>query len=330
MPEGSWVAGLRTGGLPLQSAATREPFLLYDVELAYPLAMQVTGGKEGKYSVAHGMAAPLHDLTFYKRGADGHWQTAALASLAKAAGYTSRRPRAGRAAAPNQGRVIRQMTANGMVYTTTTINGAVTTTITRNGVPVAPEPAPAAVPPPPSSNVKGTEVALGASAATTGSVILEPWRARLVEAGVSSADQEIILKILARKALDPQRLTAIYRMDPAELDRILPLEVVPQPKKISRIALVVVTGIDPAIGDELDHLIVKLGDPTWKVREAAMEEIKKLGVRAKLRLEEAVKSKDPEIVYRAEQLLGNLGDATQQPDADAPTPVQAAVGGGFF
>ena len=75
-----------------------------------------------------------------------------------------------------------------------------------------------------------------------------------------------VLKILAKQALDEKRLTAIYRMDPAELDRILPLEVVPQPKKVSRIALVVVTGIDPAIGDELDQLIKKLGDPAWKNR----------------------------------------------------------------
>ena len=87
-------------------------------------------------------------------------------------------------------------------------------------------------------------------------------------------------------------------MDPAELDRILPLEVVPQPKKVSRIALVIVKGIDPAIDEELDQLIKKLGDPSWKIREAATAEIRKLGVAHKPRLEEAAKNNDTEVAFR--------------------------------
>ncbi|HKD38271.1 MAG TPA: hypothetical protein VKB78_15765, partial [Pirellulales bacterium] len=89
LPEGSWLESLRAGGLPIMSGSTRESFLLYDVELNYPLAMRVTGGKEGKYSVAQGTDAPLHDFTLYKRGADGRWQTASIASLAKSAGVGS-------------------------------------------------------------------------------------------------------------------------------------------------------------------------------------------------------------------------------------------------
>ena len=107
---------------------------------------------------------------------------------------------------------------------------------------------------------------------------------RLAAAGVSPADQEIVLKkSFARYALDRKRLTAVYQMDAAELDKLLPLEIVPQPKKISRIALVIVTQIDPAIGDDLDRLIAQLGNPDWKLREAAMSEIRKLGNIAKPR-----------------------------------------------
>ena len=79
-------------GLPLRSEATREPFLLYDVELAYPVVMQVTGGKGGKYSVAQGMEAPLRDLTLYKRATDGHWRTASLAASPRRRAFRPWRP----------------------------------------------------------------------------------------------------------------------------------------------------------------------------------------------------------------------------------------------
>jgi hypothetical protein len=97
-------------------------------------------------------------------------------------------------------------------------------------------------------------------------------------------------------------------MDPAELDRVLPLEIVPQPKKISRIALVIVRGMDPALNAELDALIKQMGDPSWKVRDAATKAIRKLGVRAKTRLEGAANSSDTEVAYRAEQILGSLSN----------------------
>ena len=156
----------------------------------------------------------------------------------------------------------------------------------------------------PSSTVPliGTEMTLG-SASADNETLLASWRKKLADAGVSSGDQQIVLKILGRYALDPKRLTAVYRIDPAEFDRLLPLEIVPQPRKVSRIALVVVTGIDPSLGDELKEWIKQLGDPSWEKREAAMEEIKKMGAKAKSQLEAAAKDKDMEVVYRVEQLL---------------------------
>ncbi len=312
LPEGSWLAGLRSGGVSIQSGSTREPFLLYDVELAYPVAMQVTAGKEGVYSVAHGMDAPLRDVTFYQRESENHWRTATLESLKKAAGYTSPAPAAASTPAATTGAATGVTVAGGGVVIAAPMVARAVKAIAKPAADSAKTPA---VTPAPGAKVKGTDVTLG-TATETDATVLAPWRAKLAASGVSAADQEIVLKILARQALDEKRLTAIYRMDPAELDRILPLEVVPQPKKISRIALVVVTGIDPAIGNELDQLIKKLGDPAWKNRDAATKEIKKLGVRAKPRLEEAAKDKDTEIAYRAEQLLAALSRDPNQPNEE--------------
>ena len=323
LPEGSWLESLRSGGLPIASGATRESFLLYDVELAYPLVMRVTGGKEGKYSVAHGMDAPLRDLTLYKRAADGRWQTASLPNLARASGFPS-------AATAVAAEAVKAETStaveavSGLIRTITAVRlvpgGAA------GGAPAAKSAQATTTPKVETAKIKGTDVTLAAPSETDATV-LAPWRAKLAAAGVAAADQEIVLKILAREALDSKRLSAIYRMDPAELDRILPLEVVPQPKKVSRIALVVVTGIDPEIGNELDLWIKKLGDPSWKAREAATAEIKKLGARAKSRLEEAAKDKDTEIAYRAEQLLTGLGADADQSAGATTGAVQV---GGFF
>jgi hypothetical protein len=320
LPEGSWLESLRSGGLPIASGATRESFLLYDVELAYPLVMQVTGGKDGKYSVAHGMDAPLRDLTLYKRSADGRWQTASLPNLTKAAGFQS--PTA--TVAADAVKAGASTTVNAVGGLLRAIGSSVRPTPATNAAPSSTD-APAAKVA--AAKIKGTDMTLAAPSETDATV-LAPWRAKLAEAGIAAADQEIVLKILARQALDPKRLSAVYRMDPAELDRILPLEVVPQPKKVSRIAFVVITGIDPEIGNELELCIKKLGDPSWKAREAAMAEIKKLGARAKSRLEEAAKDKDTEIAYRAEQLLASLGVDADQTSGQATGA--AAPAGGFF
>ncbi|HEV3416139.1 MAG TPA: hypothetical protein VG056_04980 [Pirellulales bacterium] len=321
LPEKSWLTDLRGGGLPLLSGSTRESFLLYDVELPYPLTMQVKAVDGGKYSIAQGMDAPLRDLTFYKRGAEKHWRTASLPSLAKAEGF----PKQAVPAAKTE-----SSTKTATAGTVVVAQGGAVIAYSKVANQQAPNivSAPAAAPSVVTKPIKATEIALG-PAAETDETVLAPWRAKLTDAGVLPADQDVVLKILARQALDPNRLTAVYRMDPAELDRILPLEVVPQPKKVSRIALVVVRGIDPAIGDELDQLIKKLGDSSWKTREAATNEIKKLGVRAKSRLEEAAKSKDAEVAYRAEQLLSGISTDADQSMENAVTGAAQAIGGFF-
>jgi hypothetical protein len=281
MPEGAWIAPLRVGQL-IQSDKAAEPFLLYDLEVTYPVSLQLAvGDSDTHYSVVQPMDAPLYDLTFYKRDANGHWQTASIATLAKTPGSVMRAPeKPATPVAPPGVRVMRAAIMPPPAATQAATTG-------------------------PATQPAGTVVTLVPM--TEGDdTVLAPWRAKLADAGVTASDQDVALKILGHYALDKTRLTAIYRMDPAELDKVLALEVVPQPKKISRIALVVVTQIDPAIENEMDVLIAKLGAPSWKDREAAMKEIIKLGPVARTRLEKATKDKDMEIVYRAEQLLDQL------------------------
>jgi hypothetical protein len=286
IPADSWMAPLRSGDQRLQLKSVAEPFLLYDVELEYPVNLQVSGGEKGVYSVVQPMDAPMRDLTFYQHDANGHWQTGRLATLVKTPGSSMPVEKKPEAVVSGQRVLVggRQMViVNGRLMPMTP--------------PAATEPA--------TTQPHGTALTLSETAATDESV-LAPWGTTLADAGVSASDQKVALAILAKYALTPDRLTAVYRMDPAELEKVMPLEVVPQPEKVTRIALVVVTGIDPKIQEELDEWVAKLGSKSWAEREAAMKTLKKMGAIAKERLEKATKDKDMEIVYRAEQLLDGM------------------------
>jgi len=125
----------------------------------------------------------------------------------------------------------------------------------------------------------------------------------MTRAGVDPADAEMMRRVIARYAFDPHRLTAIYRMDDAEYDRLLPLEVVPQPAKISRFGLVIIINADPSAGNIVDDLIKQLGDDDWSKRDAAYHALAAMGPAATEKLKSASKDKDLEIAWRAERLL---------------------------
>lgn len=332
LPQGEWLTELRSGGPLLTCGTTTEPFLLYDVELAYPVTLNVSGGDGGGegaagggYKVYHTMDAPMLDLSFYKKDPAGSWRSASLPTLARTvvASSTTQASIQATPPSPTDAPAATTAPAGWRPASLTTSPETIPTPATRAAT-QATQPTSAArmatsVPStqsaatnPAATQPAGTPVVL-ASTADSEISLLAPWKPRLALAGVSAADQDVILKILAKNALDPKRLTAIYRMDPAELDRILTLEVVPQPRKVARIALVVIRGIDPMIRTELDRWVAQLGDRAWEKREAAMAEIRKIGIPAKPALEQATKDKDLEVVFRAEQLLTEIASPAPAP-----------------
>lgn len=136
--------------------------------------------------------------------------------------------------------------------------------------------------------------------------LAESWKPIMASHGVDPADAAVITRLIARYAFDPHRLTAVYRMDDAELDQLLPLEVVPQPAKITRFALVIVINADPTAGTVVDDLIKQLGDDDWDKREAAYQALAAMGPAAQAKLTGAKGSKDLEVAWRAERLLAQL------------------------
>ena len=84
------------------------------------------------------------------------------------------------------------------------------------------------------------------------------------------------------------------------------LDVFPAPKKLVRMALVVVHGVDPRLQDRARVLVQQLGDDAPKTREKAETQLFELGPVAVPVLEDALRNKDVEIVFRAERLLLRL------------------------
>lgn len=135
------------------------------------------------------------------------------------------------------------------------------------------------------------------------SIPLDAWKDRIAATGLAPVDTDLILSILQNQASDKKRMTAIAQLDRDDLDRLIPEDVVPTPRKTVRVGLVVLKNIDPSILKEVDQLITQLGDTDWNKREAATKALAELGRAAEPQLQSATKNKDVEIAFRAEKLV---------------------------
>jgi hypothetical protein len=104
----------------------------------------------------------------------------------------------------------------------------------------------------------------------------------------------------------PEGLIVLAHFSRDAIDDAMLLDVFPEPKKLVRTALLVVHGVDPRLQDRARELVQRLGDPLPKVRETAESQLFNLGPVAVPVLEDALRDKDVEIVFRAERLLLRL------------------------
>jgi hypothetical protein len=249
----------------LTDNGTAERFLLYDIELPYTCAISAKSLPNGVVSLNNTGTVPLHDLVLYRTD-HGKLIEAAVGELpvVKAAANPRANPPAGPAT-----KAVAKMQAK------------------------TPATAPAAE----------AVAHLAGVAATQPIGLASAWKPTLLNAGLSTADADLAVDVIAQYAVNTHSLTAVYRLDDAEFDRLLPLEVVPEPKKIVRVGLVIVRNLDPLASNEIDDLIAQMGDPSWPKRQAAYDALKALGSAATTRLQAATKNKDVEIAWRAERLL---------------------------
>jgi hypothetical protein len=342
---GSWFETLRRAGdagaaSAISTQRWTERFLMYDAEFPYQSVLKVkaAGGSgsgsgadaaAGKYQLANTGAWPMRDVEVYAP-ASGGWRVSGLKELPASKPQTKPEKGGGDAkpekvtAPPGPGTdAIKQIFADAAGSKSIDVKvepGEKPTTKPAKRATSGPSTQPTTKPGQGDASAGGggggdvakeswRDLAIPAGAkALSAEDAVAPWKARLTEAGLTPADVDVVLATLRTQALDDEQLTVVYRMDPSELDKLLPLEVVPLPAKTTRVGIAIVINIDPAAGERIAQLIAEMGDPDWSKREAAYAKLAEIGAGAKPKLTEATKNADIEIVYRAERLLDAINN----------------------
>ncbi|AGA28199.1 hypothetical protein [Singulisphaera acidiphila] len=134
----------------------------------------------------------------------------------------------------------------------------------------------------------------------------DSYTRRLAAQGLRDEVIESLLGQYSEALFAPDGLIVLAHFSRDAIDDAVLLDVFPSPKKFVRTAALVMHGIDPRLQDKARELVQKLGDPAPKARETAETQLFDLGPVAVPVLEDALRDKDVEIVFRAERLLLKL------------------------
>lgn len=129
---------------------------------------------------------------------------------------------------------------------------------------------------------------------------------RLAKQGLRDEAAKILMRQYEGVLFEPGELIVLAHLSREAIDDAVLLEVFPPPKKTVRTALLVIHGIDPRLQDRAKSYVKQLGDDSYKVREAAEAKLLELGPVSVPSLEDALKDKDVEVVFRAERVLLKL------------------------
>jgi hypothetical protein len=137
----------------------------------------------------------------------------------------------------------------------------------------------------------------------------DSYARRLADQDLREEVIQTLLDQYAKALFEPDGLIVLAHLSRDAIDEAVLLDVFPAPKKMVRTALVVAHGVDPRLQDRARDLVKKLGDMSPKARDAAESQLFELGPVAVPALEDALRDKDVEIVFRAERLLLKLNRA---------------------
>jgi hypothetical protein len=137
-------------------------------------------------------------------------------------------------------------------------------------------------------------------------VTRDTYARRLGAKGMRPEVIQTYLDQYAPALFEPKGLIVVAHLSREAIDEIVLLDVFPTPKKFVRIAAVVAHGVDPRLQDRARLLVKQLGDLGPKTREEAETQLFDLGPVAIPVLEDALREKDIEIVFRAERILLRL------------------------
>jgi hypothetical protein len=134
----------------------------------------------------------------------------------------------------------------------------------------------------------------------------DAYARRLAGQGMRKEAVQAYLDQYAKSIFEPDALIVIAHLSRDAIDEIALLDVFPAPKKLVRTAAVVAHGVDPRLQDRARTLVKQLGDLAPKARETAETQLFEMGPVAVPALEDALREKDVEVVFRAERILMRL------------------------
>ena len=313
-PTTSWLNPLRTANrLTLQQDKRLEKFILYDLTLMRsPNNIELEAADTG-YKARNVGASAIHDVTVYRPAGKGKYRAASV-KLIPGLGPSTAPPvqAAGSVPGATPGTTTASVTIaaaqpNVVVQALQALKGG--------GRPVPAEAVPAEGQPPATPtappNTPQHDIAW-AGEEQTPAQLLAAWEPILAAQGLSAPEITHVLAILQANAFDKDAARVVFRLDPAAIETLAPLEVTPQPDKLIRVWLVILDGADPEIKTRIQQMIVGLGDPSYEKRMEAKAKLLKLGPTAVQQLNAEKANKDPEIAFRIEEILEEVQNPTDQ------------------
>lgn len=300
--------------IQLKKGGRAERFLAYDLELNASLNVRLDGGPD-QYKVANLGKHALHDVFLIVPGPDGPrvgWLDTVTASAGgAAAGSGGANPSSAPAGQPQAGIQAARVIVNGVA-----VQVAVAAPVANPGAaPAAAAPASANAPPanaaakPGDSKETVTDIPLSEPLKPDSDEFrqktTDELRRRLSMTGLKPAEIDLLVSMYAPFFFSTDEIHMVYRLSSEGIDELTPLTVEPETAKVKRVALVMARKIDPSLREDVQKLIQELADTSYKKREQAEKRLIELGSLATANLKEALKTKDLEVVMRAERILLN-------------------------
>jgi hypothetical protein len=310
MPDGHWLLPLREAQRLFASGSrATDRFLLYDAELPYAPHVTLQRADDG-YTVSNTGSYAIQDVVIYRPVENDQWEVAAVSEVAAApkgqpepAGEKPADAPAADSPQPDQPQPVPAPAAAPVAASPA---AAAEAPFAAPGQPAAAPQGQAEASSPETKPGAGTSAEAPLAGMLSAEDALQSWRQSLARLHLEEPEIEFVLGILRQQALRRESAMLVYRLDEAQLEKLLPLEVTPYPDRLFRVGLVIVQDADPDLQSKVEALVTQLGNDEWKQREAAQQQLAELGLAAKPKLEAALKHEDAEIVFRAEQLLESL------------------------
>ena len=321
IPETHWFHRARAlDGLYIQlkKGGRAERFFAYDLELQSTLNIRLDGGPD-QYKFANLAKYKLHDVLLIVPGTDGTrlgWLDTIAGTPGGAAaggGKPGENPAGANQPAGAAGGVVLANPGGAQIAVAVAGGNAVVANVAVNANnPAAANAQPGATPAAgqPAAKESNLDIPLLGPFAADSEEFKQKTdgelRRRLTATGLNNGEVDLMLSLYSQYFFATDEIQLVYRISQEGIDELTPLTVEPDTTKIKRVAMVIARKVDPRLREDVQKLITELGDNSYAKRETAEKRLKELGSLSISGLKEAAKSKDLEVVMRAERVLLRL------------------------